>query len=323
VVLTTFLISLVLGQDGWDDVPTETADAESTGTDCQAAENAPPAPEPQVFPPECRDLPYLIAALNAGDFLPSCTQRWARVRGLRWEPTPPTHSAADGQDRCDLERIAASELSPQRFRADYLEKKPVIIVNATNWTSFAQMTAKHVLLYCYGDFDVTLSTANKNSYNKFETSFRHYVAEHLQPQKLEASGVGTKYFFGDNKHAEWEDVFRYYVQPSQYIWSYASLSFGIGGSGSGVPFHTHGHVFAEVLHGRKRWFLQAPGPEPRFDPDASSLRWIVHVEPALSPEEKSKILDCTCAPGDTIYIPTHWHHSTLNLGEAVFMSTFV
>jgi hypothetical protein len=31
-----------------------------------------------------------------------------------------------------------------------------------------------------------------------------------------------------------------------------SLSFGMGGDGSGVPFHRHGHVFAEVLHGHKR-----------------------------------------------------------------------
>ena len=34
-----------------------------------------------------------------------------------------------------------------------------------------------------------------------------------------------------------------------------ALSFGFGGSGSGVPFHTHGPVFAEVLYGAKvrRW----------------------------------------------------------------------
>lgn len=51
------------------------------------------------------------------------------------------------------------------------------------------------------------------------------------------------------------------------------LSWGLGGSGTGVPFHTHGAVFAEgeflysfttqfkckVLHGMKRWFLYAPG----------------------------------------------------------------
>jgi hypothetical protein len=54
-----------------------------------------------------------------------------------------------------------------------------------------------------------------------------------------------------------------------------SLSFGIAGSGSGVPLHRHGHVFAEVLYGRKRWFLFAPDEEPEFDPDASTLQWFV------------------------------------------------
>ncbi len=46
-----------------------------------------------------------------------------------------------------------------------------------------------------------------------------------------------------------------------------ALSFGLGGSGSGVPFHTHGPVFAEVSHGQKVSF-SLPFPHPRtFDRD--------------------------------------------------------
>lgn len=61
-----------------------------------------------------------------------------------------------------------------------------------------------------------------------------------------------------------------------------SLSFGFAGSGSGVPFHRHGHVFAEVMHGRKRWFLYDVDKEPQFDPNETTLRWSVSGTPHLA-----------------------------------------
>ena len=50
----------------------------------------------------------------------------------------------------------------------------------------------------------------------------------------------------------WSGFYETYVRPP-LLDSYrlGSISFGMGGSGSGVPFHTHGPVFAEVLHGQK------------------------------------------------------------------------
>jgi hypothetical protein len=66
----------------------------------------------------------------------------------------------------------------------------------------------------------------------------------------------TFYLFGDNDWSDWVNFTEHYARPP---WNYANrepfYSFGIGGSGSGVPFHTHGAVFAEVLWGRKRWFF--------------------------------------------------------------------
>lgn len=277
-----------------------------------------------TFPAECGDLVALVEALDRGTFEPSDSARWDVVRNATWEPTPPVSAVAYGEPgRCDIDRVPAAEIGAEGFFKHYNEQKPVILVNTTNWELFAKMTEKRVLLYCFGDFDVTLSTANKNSYAKTEASFRYYVANMLKPQSLEASGKATKYFFGDNRHSEWDALFKHYEKPSAFYRDHASLSFGVGGSGSGVPFHTHGHVFAEVLHGRKRWFLQEPGPEPRFDPDESSLRWVTYVRPGLESEALAKIQECVCDPGDLLYIPSHWHHSTLNLGESVFMSTFV
>lgn len=277
-----------------------------------------------AFPAECRDMPALVRALQSQTFKPSMPVRWNRYAAMRWEATAPVVPEAEGEPgRCDIEKVHGDDVSSVDFKQRYLERKPVIIVNATDITEFQVMTSKSVILYCYADFDVTLSTANKNSYAKTEASFRFYVEAMMKPTTLDASGVGSKYFFGDNRHAEWDALFKHYRRPQQYIWSHTSLSFGSGGSGSGVPFHTHGHVFAEVFHGRKRWFLQEPGPEPRFDPDESSLRWATVVAPTIPAEDRAKILECVCGPGELLYIPSHWHHSTLNLGESVFMSAFV
>jgi ribosomal protein L16 Arg81 hydroxylase len=219
----------------------------------------------------------------------------------------------------------AAALSRSEFEAKFLEKQPVILRNVANNSYFAQLVQKASLLQNFGDSLITLSSANRNSYAKREETLRRYVEGYIHvPQSLNASGADSWYHFGDNKHDEWSDVFRHYVLPAKYTFGpYSSLSFGIGSSGSGVPFHTHGHVFAEVFYGRKRWWLQAPHSEPRFDGDQSSLYWLTHVYPTLSPEEKGRLMECVCDVGDMLYIPGLWHHATLNMGQTVFMSIFV
>eukprot|EP00744_Colponema_vietnamica_P025346 GILI01037217.1.p1 GENE.GILI01037217.1~~GILI01037217.1.p1 ORF type:complete len:200 (+),score=43.33 GILI01037217.1:371-970(+) len=197
-----------------------------------------------------------------------------------------------------------------------------------------------------------------------------------KPQTLEAKGNETWYHFGDNKHDEWKAVFDLYEQPKKYIYGpYASLSFGLGSSGSGVPFHTHGHVLAEVFTGQKRWWLAPPKHEPLFGPDATSLSWLNEVYPFMMSSEDSDaseeereafsklterhlkaaaegnekiyatdhgkefaltaanarrfppnapyFYECTVGKGEMLYIPGLWWHSTLNIGQTVFMSVFV
>jgi hypothetical protein len=144
------------------------------------------------------------------------------------------------------------------------------------------------------------------------------------PQQVNASGADSWYHFGDNKFSEWDVLFRQYKRLHRYTFSpHSSLSFGIGSSGSGVPFHTHGHVFNEVLHGRKRWWLAEPRHEPRFNGDESTLWWLHNVFPSYSEAERSQLHECTCTAGEALYVPGLWHHATLNLGQTVFMANFV
>ena len=47
--------------------------------------------------------------------------------------------------------------------------------------------------------------------------------------------------FGDNDYEEWKEFLEEYNPPPYNLPNHSpALSFGVAGSGSGVPFHTHG-----------------------------------------------------------------------------------
>ena len=168
----------------------------------------------------------------------------------------------------------------------------MVIVNSNPNTEFAELCKRRALLHRYNDTDVILSSANTFSYEKKHVSFQEYLDTMLEPVTLENVAAKTWYHFGDNKYEEWLNFTDHYTRPAYNYSRDPFFSFGIGASGSGVPFHTHGAVFAEVLYGRKRWFLLEPRAKPTYDPDETSLRWLTSVHPAL-PKQHPKIYDCT------------------------------
>jgi hypothetical protein len=100
------------------------------------------------------------------------------------------------------------------------------------------------------------------------------------------------------------------------------------------PLHTHGPVLADIFYGKKRWFLFAPQAQPRFNPDKSTLDWLLNVYPSMRAcignkcdascvESIDYPLECVLQPGQMIFVPDQWWHSTLNIGETVFMANFL
>lgn len=80
---------------------------------------------------------------------------------------------------------------------------------------------------------------------------RDYIAD-MKPQTLDKMGNETFYLFGPDKEISEElgPLLSTYKRPV-FSGNDLAFSFGIGPSGSGVPFHVHGHGFSEVLHGKK------------------------------------------------------------------------
>ncbi|XP_075755319.1 jmjC domain-containing protein 8 isoform X1 [Pelodiscus sinensis] len=155
-----------------------------------------------------------------------------------------------------------------------------------------------------------------------DVPFQEYVEHLLEPQDLASLGSDTLYFFGDNNFTEWGSLFQQYRPPPFRIpGTIGAYSFGIAGSGSGVPFHWHGPGYSEVIYGRKRWFLYPPEKTPEFHPNKTTLSWLLDTYPFLPPEDRP--VECTIRPGEVLYFPDRWWHATLNLDTSVFISTFL
>jgi len=222
---------------------------------------------------------------------------------------------------CNIPKVHQMPL--EVFEQQYKDKHPVILSEVAHNELFRNLTAKDSLLSSWGRSSIVLSSSNAFSYEKMSMTLEEYVDEWVvdvdMSDLLVDDAESIFYHFGDNNYTEWDELFQEYHVPYQYD---GSLSFGVGGNGSGVPFHVHGPVFAEVLHGKKRWLLYPPGDEPpAFAPDKTSYYWISNVYPEL---EQRKPLECVLSTDEVLYIPADWWHATLNFDcFCVFVSVFV
>ncbi|XP_035696024.1 jmjC domain-containing protein 8-like [Branchiostoma floridae] len=222
---------------------------------------------------------------------------------------------------CNID-VRDESLTQRDFLQKYAEKAPVIFRSVTDNSNFRKLCSKSSLVENYGSKEVILSSANTYSYTKVPVSFQHYVEEILRPQDANTLGNETLYLFGDQNYTEWEPLLDHYVQPPYYLPGHTgALSFGLAGAGTGVPFHFHGPGFGEVIYGRKRWFLYPPDQQPAFNPNRTTLQWVMEKYPQL--EESEKPYECTIGPGEIIYFPDRWWHGTLNIDTSVFISTFL
>jgi len=234
---------------------------------------------------------------------------------------------------CTIPRVHGC-LTSADFQGNFTNY-PVILVGCVDNHAIQAATQRGALLETFATHTIILSSANTYSHDKRKVPFETYLNE-IRTETLSAHthrNVGDKgsrfvnakdkwYHFGDNNHQEWAQVLSlYHAPPHMGAPLSTGTSFGIGAGGSGVPFHLHGPVFAEVFHGKKRWFLSPPDLVPSFHPEMTSLDWYHNVYPTLAPHQMP--LDCTVGAGETIFIPDKWWHSTLNLGETVFLATFV
>eukprot|EP00039_Didymoeca_costata_P010897 m.148489 g.148489 ORF g.148489 m.148489 type:complete len:286 (-) comp14999_c0_seq4:215-1072(-) len=234
-----------------------------------------------------------------------------------WHPPPVDHKYLDS-DFCNIPKIAFQE-----WHDDY-KGSPVILTGMPASLTFKDICSKRTLIERYGTTEIVLSSANSHSYDKRRKTLSHYIESLEEPVTLANIAGSTWYHFGDNLYDEWTNFTEHYIRPPYIYEREPFFSFGIGASGSGVPFHTHGAVFSEVVYGRKRWWLSKPSMEPQFDPEETSLVWLHKTYPQYKNGSiTDNLLECTVGPGEVLFIDHQWWHSTLNIGQTVFISTFL
>lgn len=72
--------------------------------------------------------------------------------------------------------------------------------------------------------------------------------------------------------------------------------------------------------------LHRPDFKPDFSPDNTSLLWVTNVLPSLGDVGSyggASLHDCTLGPGEILWLGHEWWHATLNIGDTVFLSTFI
>ena len=95
----------------------------------------------------------------------------------------------------------------------------------------------------------------------------------------------------------------------------------VGGDGAGLAMHQHDATLLTLLHGYKLWLVAAPEVAmPDFVFDSMHGYGYMLLEDALKHRGEASMSGvrwCVQPPNTAVYLPGHWWHATVNLGEAV------
>jgi hypothetical protein len=247
-----------------------------------------------------------------------------------WSRSHP--ASLEGLD-CSIERRSPQDITPSKFEAEYRHKKPLVFSAGlldgwkaqSNWRKEAMMglygnaTAKMgssaELVFSAGDDSVRpvpLAAAIERMSN--DSGLLMFDNQWLIRQAPEILGdfEPAPHFAGFSPRANEADVTR--QDGGRETWNMISL----GGSGSGLPWHTHGETWIATVYGRKAWFVYAPGDAgstQRGSPLHDASAWFVHTLPTLSEDERP--YQCVQQPGEVVYLPAGWAHLTVNLDETI------
>lgn len=232
---------------------------------------------------------------------------------------------------CNIPRIHMQDITLDQFLNNFLGQAPVIIEQGLAFNAlFRSSCSLNEMLRKYGNETIQLGTANTyTGRTSKRVKLQDYISYMTVPQPEDRWGNASWYLFGDTPEPFWDELLASYkipyfayeqrrVDPGLHI----TPAFGLGGVNSGVPFHTHGGGWSEVLHGKKRWFLFPKEVVPKFDPDRSQWQWTQETYPSILTGD-TQLFECVIVPGETLYFPQFWYHATLNLAPYTsFVSAF-
>jgi hypothetical protein len=240
---------------------------------------------------------------------------------------------AVGMDRCNIPRVSEQDLTAEQFALKYWRRAPVIIERHEQNRAAQRITEKQVLLSNFAQQSVPLAGYEAYAFRGKPTNrtLGAYLSG-MSAVTAETSANTTRFAFGMDQFGVGDvyevprvvrelQKFNSNKQNKKQNKERWHFQVAVAESGAGLAFHWHGHVFAETLHGQRRWFLLPPETSPTFNPRATSARWLLQARSSQNQQQRGALQECTLTPNEAIYVPADWFHSTLSLGQAVSITT--
>lgn len=274
----------------------------------------------------------------------NCGNDWAA-------PSPKAFEKFEYAGGCDFDVLDAFP-SQEEFDRVYWNKRPVLIINGTaDWPARSKWTkafigdqlsggdwgsawfkasdihaSYHIRDYFRNDSNLTDIQRETKNVRQFlcndvcRSGLQHgdqdylfdrdewrKAAPHLEDDAIAPPVVAAHY------EARWHERWSKYLL--------------ISAEGSGINFHRHTNAFNGLVVGRKRWFLYPPSfAMPRETEVIGTLKWLLEVyRPSWAAKRKGEagrdgLEQCMQGEGDLLYVPQHWWHATVALGEGIGIS---
>lgn len=246
----------------------------------------------------------------------TCTKQGPSPTKDQLEHPPPTWHMDDPHP-CNIDIISQEEFDrqfPQGFPTIY--HKPVILRLPENNRKMRDESTRDKAPSLFPSDRIMLPGANLYSFATNNVSVQEFMN---LPETTAWEEAGKKLYMLTSDVKD----FNSYNLPrvDTFTKSYeGGTRLGIGSLGSGAQWHNHGPGFCEALHGRKHWLLVEKDRPTGYDKDRTARHWFEYEYTKYSEEH---LWECTLHPGDAIYFPNRFWHTTVNLDPYIaFVTTF-
>eukprot|EP00037_Helgoeca_nana_P029652 m.357053 g.357053 ORF g.357053 m.357053 type:complete len:571 (+) comp28021_c0_seq8:5354-7066(+) len=260
---------------------------------------------------------------------------WAATQGSGWRRSmdedpawQPGDADPAGLPLCSriLPTVAMEDLTAKRWTAHLAAAAtPLVVLNATtSWKLHHSFQGLALETPPVRDVDLMTSQIPYGEHYKFQSGLASFgeMMQYLDRRRVAGIASSTPPLYAFDAEMLRATFGGDYALPPEINasfrgWGLQTHQLALGPEGSGSPFHFHEDAINALIYGRKMWDLLPPS-RAKFSVEAPWCRGVGGgVGQASCRAAPVGGLRCVQLPGDLIYVPRRWAHSTLNLAEGV------